>query len=119
MNAAAFRKLALSLPLTEERPHFDRTAFRTPRRTFATLSADGLDVNLMLLPEQQAVLVRSSPAFEKLDNKWGDQGATRCLLGKVTLAQLKPALLEAHARASEPVPGKTRKPPRPRGSNRG
>jgi hypothetical protein len=99
MNAAAFRKLALSLPEASERPHFDRSAFRTTRRTFATLSSDGLEVNLMLQPEQQAVLVRSSSAFQKLDNAWGDKGATRCVLARVTLAQLRPALLEAHALA--------------------
>jgi len=103
MNAAAFRALALSLADVTERPHFDRSAFRTTRRTFATLSGDGRDVNLKLEPDQQAMLVAASSAFTRIPNKWGDQGWTTCLLGQVTLAQLKPALIEAHRIAMVPL----------------
>jgi hypothetical protein len=38
VTAARARKLALSLPETSEVPHFDRAAFRTPRKIFATLA---------------------------------------------------------------------------------
>ncbi len=103
MNEAAFRKLALSFAETEARPHFERTAFRTPRRTFATLSGDGRDVNVMLEPDQQAMVTSASSAFTKLPNKWGDQGWTRCVLKDMTVAQLRPVLQDAHARALEPV----------------
>jgi len=40
MIPAQFRKLALSRGDVEERPHVDRAAFRTPRKTFATLGKD-------------------------------------------------------------------------------
>lgn len=107
MNAEAFCALALALPEVRQAPHFDRQAFRTPRRIFATLAADGLSVNLMLQPDQQALVVRNSKAFSPVPNKWGEQGATTCVLAKVTAAVLAPALAAAHANALPPP-----KPPR-------
>jgi hypothetical protein len=103
MNAQTFCELALALPEVTSAPHFDRKAFRTPRRIFATLAADGLSVNLMLQPDQQALVVRNSKAFAPLPNKWGDQGATCCVLARVTVAVLTPALAAAHANAA-PTP---------------
>ena len=47
VTAARARKLALSLPETSEAAHFDRAAFRTRRKIFATLAGDGSDLNLM------------------------------------------------------------------------
>lgn len=44
------------MPDTNEAPHFDRTAFRTPKRIFATLAADRRSANLRLASEQQAWL---------------------------------------------------------------
>jgi len=38
---------ALALENSSAVPHFDRLAFRTPRRIFATLAADGSDINFM------------------------------------------------------------------------
>jgi len=39
------RELALSLENASEAPHFERVAFRTPRRIFATLARSGVDLN--------------------------------------------------------------------------
>jgi len=107
MNADAFRRLALSLPQTSEAPHFDRRAFRTPRKIFATLAADGATANLMLTPEQQHLLVKASDAFEAVPNKWGAGGATTCTLSRVTVEGLRPVLAEAHA-AALPAPKRPR-----------
>ncbi len=109
MNTAAFRKLALSLDEVSEHPHFDRFAFKTTRRTFATLSGDGKDVNIKLEPDQQAMLVASASAFTKIPNKWGDAGWTTCVLPKVTVKQLEPVLREAHAVAMLPPPAQLKK----------
>jgi hypothetical protein len=38
ITAPAPRRLALSLEGASEHPHFDRTALRTPRKTFTTLA---------------------------------------------------------------------------------
>lgn len=100
-NARAF---ALALPDVEEKPHFDRAAFRTPRRIFATLGAAN-DLNLMFDPDLQAHYCAMAPAaFAPLDNAWGRQGATRCDLKQVDAATLKSALLAAHTKANAPPP---------------
>ena len=50
VTPAQARKLALSFENVSAAPHFNRTAFRTPRRIFATLANDGGDLNLMFDP---------------------------------------------------------------------
>lgn len=100
------RELALALPETEEKPHFDRAAFRT-RKIFATLGTRH-DLNLMFDPDLQAHYCEMAPeAFVPLDNAWGRQGATCCDLKKVDVATLKSALAAAHARASAAPEKKT------------
>lgn len=100
------RDFALALPDASEKPHFDRAAFRTPKRIFATLGGRH-DLNLMFDPDLQAHYCAMAPgAFAPLDNAWGKQGATRCDLKKVDVATLKSALLAAHARANAPTPRK-------------
>ena len=48
----------MSLDGTEERPHFDRAAFRV-KRIYATLAADGLMANVKLLPDEQLLKCES------------------------------------------------------------
>ena len=100
VTAARVRTLALALPDASEKPHFDRVAFRTPRRIFATLGPGGNDLNLMFDLELQAQFCKIAPrAFEALDNGWGRKGATVCHLPKVDDALLIEALTAAHERA--------------------
>jgi hypothetical protein len=95
---------------SEERPHFDRIAFRTPRRTFATLAGDGSDINFMFDSALQEFYCEQAPeAFAPVHGGWGRMGATRCDLKRVDLATLKSALVAAHARANAPLPKKARK----------
>ena len=94
------RALALSLEGVTDGPHFDRTAFRRAR-IFATLSADGGNINLMLDQDLQAFYVEQAPhAFAALDNAWGRAGATRCDLAAVDETTLLGALTSAHALAA-------------------
>ena len=110
MNAASFRRVALSLPDTAEAPHFDRTAFRTPQRIFATMPADGRSANLKLPAATQLRVVRDHPdAFEAITGGWGRQGWTTVTLASVDKDLLLPILLEAHALAILKAP-KRRKP---------
>ena len=51
VDAERARELALALPAAREAPHFHRLAFRTPRKTFATLDAQVPDLNLMFNPD--------------------------------------------------------------------
>ena len=69
VTPAQARKLALSFEGAEERPHFDRFAFRTPRKTFATLAGDGSDINLMFDIALQELYSEQEPeAFAPLSD---------------------------------------------------
>lgn len=113
VTAARARELALALPEASEAPHFDRTAFRTPRRIFATLAGDGKDLNLMFDAMLQEHYCAMAPeAFAPVPGGWGRMGATRCDLKKVDLASFRSALAAAHARAMAPAPKARKAAPR-------
>ncbi|NQY13919.1 MAG: MmcQ/YjbR family DNA-binding protein [Henriciella sp.] len=80
MTVDEFRTLALSLPLSIEKPHFERASFRVdaPRgKTIATLLDSNATANVFLSPEEQDILIGADPSvFSKVPNKWGDKGAT-------------------------------------------
>jgi predicted DNA-binding protein (MmcQ/YjbR family) len=115
MTGAAFRKLALALAGTTEQPHFDRAAFRTERRIFATLSSDGKDANVKVEPDVQGLLEESNPrAFMAIANKWGAQGWTKITLSHATEREVQRVLADAHALAL-PL---AKKPKERRGSKR-
>ncbi len=99
------RELALSLENASEVPHFDRAAFRTPRRIFATLARSGEDLNFMFDHALQKQFCEAAPeALSPVPGGWGRMGATRCDLKRVETATFKAALLAAHARANAPKP---------------
>ncbi len=101
VTPARARKLALSLAAAHEAPHFDRTAFKTPRKTFATLANSGADINLMFDAALQEFYCEQAPeAFAPAPGGWGAMGCTRCDLKKVDEATLLSALKAAHALAA-------------------
>src|SRR3954466_5041948 len=101
--------LALSLENVTAYPHFDRIAFRTPRRTFATLALSGKDLNFMFDLAQQAHFCKLAPhAIAPVPGGWGRMGATSCELALIDLRTFKLALEAAHARANAPLPKKPR-----------
>ena len=105
------RTLALSLENASSYPHFDRIAFRTPRRTFATLALNGSDLNFMFDLVQQAHFCALAPhAIAPVAGGWGRMGATRCDLKAIDVATFTTALKAAHARANAPLAKKKRAP---------
>ncbi|MES1203574.1 MAG: MmcQ/YjbR family DNA-binding protein [Pseudomonadota bacterium] len=101
MTPARARELALSLADASEVPHFNRTAFRTPRKIFATLANDGADINLMFDGATQEFFCEQAPAsFAPVPGGWGKMGATRCDLKKADMKTLLSALKAAHALAA-------------------
>lgn len=95
------RQLALAFPDASEAPHFDRVAFRTPRRIFATLGPSGGDLNLMFDPDLRDFYCEHEPgAFTPVPGGWGRRGATRCELGKVDETTLMSALQAAYRLAA-------------------
>jgi hypothetical protein len=104
------KTLALSLENASSYPHFERIAFRTPRRTFATLALNGADVNFAFDLELQAKFCKLAPhAISPVPGGWGRMGFTRCDLKAIDAATFKRALLAAHARANAPLPKRPRK----------
>jgi len=90
MDAAGFRRIALSLEGAQEGSHMGAVDFRVGGRIFATLAAvkQGYG-NLMLTPEQQAMFVAEEPeVFLPVAGGWGRNGATH-----VRLAAAKEDLL--------------------------
>jgi hypothetical protein len=97
VTAARARELALALPSVGEAPHFDRLAFRTPRKIFATLGAAAGDLNLMFDADlRDFYCEQAQDAFTPVPGGWGRRGATRCDLRKVDEATLMSALRAAH-----------------------
>ena len=95
------REMALELEGASEAPHFDRVAFRTPRKTFATLDAQACDLNLMFDPELRDFYCEQEPStFRPVAGGWGRMGATRCDLALVDASTLRSALQAAHRLAA-------------------
>ncbi|MGW5959064.1 MmcQ/YjbR family DNA-binding protein [Methylorubrum thiocyanatum] len=96
--------LIVTLEAVTSNPHFHRTAFRTPRKAFATLDEAGRDLNLMFDPDHRDFFCEQVlEAFSPVPGGWGRMGATRCDLTVVDEATLLSALTAAH-RLAAPKP---------------
>jgi hypothetical protein len=73
MNAADFRRIALSLAGAEESSHMGAADFRVGGRIFATLASESQGYgNLMVTPELQAALMEEAPEmFVPVAGGWG------------------------------------------------
>jgi hypothetical protein len=94
MNAADFRRIALSFEGAEEGSHMGSPDFRVGGRIFATLAAQNQGYgNLMLTPEQQAAFVEELPeVFVPIAGGWGRMGATHIRLARANEDLLEGAL---------------------------
>lgn len=97
MNAADFRRIALSLDGAQEGSHMGSPDFRVGGRIFATLASQKQGYgNLMLTPEQQAEFVGEQPdIFVPIAGGWGKMGATHVRLAKANEDLLAGALCTA------------------------
>ena len=97
MNAADFRRIALSLQGAEEGSHMGSVDFRVGGRIFATLaSIDQGYGNLMLTPEHQAGFVAEQPdMFVPIAGGWGRMGMTHIRLAAANEDVLAGALRTA------------------------
>jgi hypothetical protein len=98
MNIHDFRRLALSLPDTEESSHMGSPDFRVGGRIFATLAAAKLGYgNIMITPEQQSAFVEELPEiFIPVPGGWGRGGATHVNLAVANEDVVLGALQTAH-----------------------
>jgi hypothetical protein len=93
MTEDGFRRLALSLPETEEKEHMGHPDFRVRGKIFATLRSPAAGWGMVkLTPFEQEVLVRAEPEmFVPVQGGWGSGGATNVRLSAAT----KPKVLDA------------------------
>ena len=104
------RAALMALEDVEAKPHFDRTAYRTPRKIFATMAGDGADVNFMFNTDLQAHYCEMAPdAFGPVPGGWGRSGSTRCVLAAVDAATVASAAKAAYGLAA-PISKPTKAP---------
>ena len=115
MNAADFRRIALSLEGAEESSHMGAADFRVRGRIFATLASEKQGYgNLMLTVEQQADFVGELPeVFLPIPGGWGRMGMTHIRLAKATEDVLTGALRTAwQLRVEKNTKAKKKRAPR-------
>ncbi len=97
MTPNDFRKLALSLPETEERAHMKHPDFRVAGKIFATLGyPNKTRAMVKVTPVEQEMLVRKEPAaFTPVNRAWGRQGCTSVILKAAKKTTLRRALAAA------------------------
>jgi hypothetical protein len=97
LNAADFRRIALSFEGAEEGSHMGATDFRVGGRIFATLASQAQGYgNLMLDPEHQAAFVADSPdVFLPIPGGWGRSGSTHIRFAAATEDVMEGALRTA------------------------
>ena len=126
-TSSDFRRIALSLPQTEERQHMNHPDFRVAGKIFATLAypdrVSGFVLTnpenknaiamVKLTPIQQEDFVKSHPAaFSPVTGAWGRKGCTHILLAKANKRAIKAALLAAwrnHAPSELAIPSRAKK----------
>jgi hypothetical protein len=88
MTAAEFRVLALSMTGSHEEPHFDRTSFRVGKRIYATMTADGAEAMVPVLPVARCLaLIEAEPSRYFGHGGWTRRlGALGIHLARVTSA---------------------------------
>jgi hypothetical protein len=91
MTAAAFRKLALSLPEATEAPHFERASFRVGKKIFATMTAAGDEVMVRVAPRSKLyALLKQQPELFFSYGGWTERnGSCGVRLAKADAAQLR------------------------------
>ena len=96
-NPSDFRRIALSLPQTEQRRHMNHPDFRVAGKIFATLAYPNKQFGMVkLTPMQQHDVVEAYPAaFQPVTGAWGRKGCTHVVLAKVPKRALKDAILTA------------------------
>ena len=97
------RKAALSLPETEEKPHFDLTSFRVKNKIFATIHADKNYVMVKLSAIDQSVFCAyNKEVIFPVPSGWGKHGATFIDLKKVKKSMLIDAITTAWKTTAPP-----------------
>lgn len=97
------RQMALALPETEEKPHFDLTSFRIKNKIFTTIHVHKNYVMVKLTPIDQSVFCAyNKEVVFPVPGGWGKKGATFINLKKVRKSMLMDALTTAWKTTAPP-----------------
>jgi hypothetical protein len=84
------------MPGAEEKSHFGQPDFRVRNKIFSGVTPDGKRGTLKLSPEVQSMLLDARPgAFSAAAGAWGRGGWTHVDLAAVSVAELRPLVVEA------------------------
>jgi hypothetical protein len=97
MTAAAFRKLALSLPEASEAPHFERASFRVGKKIFATMTGDGAEAMVRVAPRDKLyALLKAQPDLFFSYGGWTERnGSLGVRLAKIDVGQMQPLVVDS------------------------
>jgi len=97
VTPAEAKTIALSFDGTDEKPHFERTAFTVNKKIFATISIKDKTLNVRFTPQIQFIFCPpQSDVIFPIPNAWGKQGWTTINLNKENKKLVKSALEEAY-----------------------
>lgn len=103
VTTAEVHSLALSLPGTEAKPHFHKTAYWAGKKIFATLDEDKQLLMVKLSAVDQSVFCDTAPAIiYPVPGGWGRAGATFIDLKKVKKTVFREALTRAYSGNRKP-----------------
>lgn len=96
--------MALSLPHTEQKPHFERIGFKVEgKRMYASYLAQDNTANIFLTPEEQVVFCNmNAPGIYPIPSKWGQNGATTFELNTTPKELVMEALISAYNQVLKP-----------------
>jgi hypothetical protein len=95
VTADEVREIALALPGTHEKGHFDVVDFRVDNKIFCTLPKPGR-LGLRIPVSEQAALIAEDPeTFTPARGQWGRQGWTTARLDRMELELARELITEA------------------------
>lgn len=94
----SFKKIALSFKDTTAVAHFEKTAFRSSKKIFASLlESESLGVALLTPAEQYVFCRLDEKNIYPVANKWGLKGATHLNIKNISTKLLKEILETAYS----------------------
>lgn len=95
------RQYALSFPLTNEEPHFEKISFRVNKKIFATFDpSDGKVILKLSLMHQKQFCAVNYFRIYPVPGRWGEKGWTVFDLEKLDKELLKDGLLYAYVQVA-------------------
>ena len=100
MKADEVRRIALSLPGTEERETWGHPTFRTRDKIFVTLSPDGRAAGVKVRKEHQQTIIASNPKAFSVAQYVGRFGWVRVRLAGVSSRAMRVLIVDAWRRTA-------------------